>query len=289
MQQPPQTSLQPQQMKPVNGSKPSPQPPHSSTQPPLPSASGMMTAAASAGVAYPYPTSSFSLHQSRLNSRLQAVFSASSELLLSEDANVARLYEALEQWYLVGDQSLLHLMDADALLTVYESEPYQSSLPLSLSSMLPQYHTPPAQLMTQQWQTMDKVRLRHQLLTAVSADYLPPPASPPAPDPQLPPPLVSSLTATSPSALAEQSPSMPSLSSPSLPSSPPVAAKEEERKERERERAPDINLADDEPTAQQTPVAAPQAAGDGAMELDGGLPAPERMQEARSIMDLTNS
>ena len=248
-----------------------------------------MTAAAAAAAGLASATSSFQLHQSRLNSRLQAVFSASSELLLSEDGNVARLYEALEQWYLVSDQSLLHLMDADALLTVYESEPYQSSLPLSLSSLLPHYHTPPAQLMQQQWQAMDKMRLRHQLLAAVSADYLPQPASPPAPDSQLLP--ASSLASTFPPAVAEQSPSMPALSSPPLPSSPPVVPKEEE-KARERERAQEINLVDDEPTAQQTPAAAaaaPQAAGEAAMELESAVSAPETMQEARSVMDLTNS
>ena len=126
--------------------------------------------------------SPFPLYQNKLYARLQSVFTASSELLLSpDDLSTARLSEQLEGFHAFSDQALLYLMEADGLLSIDAMEPFQSSLPLTLSSTTAAFHTHPFALMQQQQQTMAKLRHRHHLLTSVSQPYLPhpPPPQPP--------------------------------------------------------------------------------------------------------------
>ena len=175
-QPPPQPLQAPQhpQQRPVNGTtRPSPQP--SSLQP---------NASASHPAPPQVPLSSFPVYQAKLHGRLQQIFTASSELLLSDDAGHAnRLLEHLEGFYALGDQALMYLMESDGLLSIDSGELLQSALPLTLSSTLPAYHTHPFQLMQQQLTTTNKLRFRHQLLTQVSAAYLPhPPPRPPQPN-----------------------------------------------------------------------------------------------------------
>ena len=66
-------------------------------------------------------------------------------------------------------------MEADGLLSLDASAPYQSSLPLALSSTQPAYHMHPFSLMQQQLATVNVLRHRHALLRSVSLPHLPPP------------------------------------------------------------------------------------------------------------------
>ena len=146
--------------------------PHPGQQPPQPASHN--------------PATAFNLHSMRLTRSIQNVFTQASAMLLSEDPNASQLFEQLEQLTIASDQSLLYLIDTDALLQMESANVYPASLPLSMSSTREEYWRSAYDTMRLQWGVMDKVRSRHDILKQAAADFWPAPPQP-SPAPVSPP------------------------------------------------------------------------------------------------------
>ena len=102
-------------------------------------------------------------------------------MLVSDEPNASQLFEQLEQLTIASDQSLLYLIDMDALLQLEHANVYPASLPLSMSSMQSEYWRSAYDTMRLQWAVMDKLRSRHGILKQAAAEFWP--APPPVPPP----------------------------------------------------------------------------------------------------------